>query len=122
MDLSGCYPEDWREITFSTIFLTSLVNQMLKGDFKFGAIEQGRVKDFLDKVFERDAKGKGVVKMEVKGRWREWLSSIESEESRRQHLLAFQDFCLDLLEEGCGKIPPDEKADPRFVKELLIRK
>ena len=122
MDLSGCYPEDWREITLSTIFLTSLANQMLKGSFQFEAIEQARVKDFLYRIFDRDAQGKGVIRMEVKGRMREWLSSMESEESRRQHLLAFQDFCLDLLEEGYGKIPAEEKADPRFVKGLLIRK
>jgi len=122
MDLSGCFPEDWREITLSTIFLTSLANQMLKGSFQFEAIEQARVKDFLYRIFDRDAQGKGVIRMEVKGRMREWLSSMESEESRRQHLLAFQDFCLDLLEEGYGKIPAEEKADPRFVKGLLIRK
>jgi hypothetical protein len=122
MDLSSCYPEDWREITVSTIFLTSLAHQMLKGSFQFEAIEQTGVKDFLNRVFDRDTQGKGVIRMEVKVRLREWLSSMESEESRRQHLLAFQDFCLDLLEEGYGKIPPEEKADPRFVKGLLIRK
>ncbi len=60
--------------------------------------------------------------MEVKERVRDWLISIEGEESRREHLLAFQDFCLDLLEEGYGRIPPEERADPRFVKGLLIRK
>jgi hypothetical protein len=122
LDLSGCYPEDWREITLSTIFLTSLANQMLKGTFQFEAIEQARVKNFLSGVFEKDSQGKGVIRMEVKERLREWLSSMESEDSRRQHLLAFQDFCFDLLEEGYGKVPPEEKVDPRFVKGLLIRK
>ncbi len=122
MDLSGCYPEDYREVTLSTIFLTSLANHMLNGSFQFEAVEQARLKDFLDRVFERDAEGKGVIRMEVKEGLREWLSSIESEDSRRQHLLAFQDFCLDLLEEGYGKIPLDEKADPRFVKGILVRK
>ena len=122
LDLSGCYPEDWREITLSTIFLTCLANQVLKGAFQFEAIEQTRLGDFLDTVFERDAQGKGVIRMEVKGRLREWLSSVESEDSKRQHLLAFQDFCLDLFEEGYGKISPEEKVDPRFVKGLLIRK
>ena len=46
----------------------------------------------------------------------------EREELKRQHLLAFQDFCLDLLEAEYGKIPPQEKIDPRFVKGLLLRK
>jgi hypothetical protein len=121
LDLSGSYPEDWREITLSTVFLTSLANHLLRGSFQFEAIEQARVKDFLYEVFERDAQGKGGIRMEVKERLREWLLLIESEESTRQDLLAFQDFCLDLLEEGYGKIPPDEKVDPRFVKGLLIR-
>jgi hypothetical protein len=122
MDLSGCYPDDWREMTLSVIFLTSMANQILKGTFQFEAIGQAQVKDFLSRVFERDAQGKGVMKMEIKNGLRNWLDSIECEEARRQHLLAFQDFCLDLFEEEYGKIPPGEEADPRFVKGLLIRK
>jgi hypothetical protein len=122
MDLSGCYPDDWREITLSTIFLTSMANQIFNGTFQFEAIGQAQVKDYLYRVFERDAQGKGVIKMEVKNGLREWLHSIEREEMKQQHLLAFQDFCLDLLEVQYGKIPPGEDVDPRFVKGLLIRK
>jgi hypothetical protein len=122
LDLSGCYPEEWREITLSAIFLTSLANQILKGTFQFEAIEQGQVKDFLYRVFERDAQGKGVIRMEIKDGVRDWLCSNEKDEFKRQHLLAFRDFCLDLFEEEYGKIPPEEKVDPRFVKGLLIRK
>ncbi len=122
MDLSGCTPEDWREITLSAVFLTSLGNQILKGAFQFEAIGQVGVKDFLHRVFESDAQGKGVIKMEVRTGLKDWIYSIEHEEMRRQRLLAFQDFCLDLLEEEYGKIPPEEKIDPRFVKGLLIRK
>jgi len=121
MDLSGCYPDDWREITLSAIFLTSMANQMLKGTFQFEAIGQAQVKDFLYRVFERNAQGKGVIKMEIKDGVRGWLCSIEKDEFKRQHLLAFQDFCLDLFEEEYGKIPPEEMVDPRFVKGLLIR-
>ena len=78
------------------------------------------MKDFLFRVFERDVRGKGVIKMEVKNGLRDWLTSTEHEELKRRHLLAFQDFCLDLLEEGFGKTPPEEKIDPRFMKGLLI--
>jgi hypothetical protein len=122
MDLSGCYPDDWREITLSTIFLTSMSNQILKGTFQFEAIGQARVKDLLSRIFERDDQGKGVVKVEVKKGLRDWLHSIEGEELKQQHLLAFQDFCLDLFEVQYGKIPPGEQVDPRFVKGLLVRK
>ncbi len=52
---------------------------------------------------------------------REWFESIEGDENRRQHLKAFGDFCLDLLEEEYGGIPPWEEINPRFVKGLLIR-
>ncbi len=74
MDLSGCYPDDWREMTLSTIFLTSMANQILKGTFQFEAIGQAQVKDFLTRVFERDAQGKGVIKVEVKNGLRDWLA------------------------------------------------
>ena len=122
MDLSGCYPDDWGEITLSAIFLTSMANQILKGTFQFEAIEQTQMKDYLYRVFEKDAQGKGVIKVEVKNGLRNWLSPIEGEELKRQHLLAFQDFCFDLFEIQYGKIPPGEEVDPRFVKGLLIRK
>ncbi len=122
MDLSGCYPDDWREMTLSTIFLTSLANQILKGRFQFEAIGQAQVKDFLSRVFDRDTQGKGVIQVEVKNGLRDWLRSVEGEELKRQHLLAFQDFCLDLFQVQYGKVPPGEKVDPRFAKGLLIRK
>ncbi len=122
MDLSGCYPDDWREISLSTIFLTSMSNQILTGTFQFEAIGRAQVKDCLTRVFERDAQGKGVIKVEVKNGLRNWLHSIEGEELKRQHLLAFQDFCFDLFEVQYGKMPPGEEVDPRFVKGLLIRK
>ena len=122
MDLSSCYPDDWREMTLSTIFLTSMANQILEGRFQFEAIGQARVKDYLSRVFERDDQGKGVIKVEVKNGLRDWLHSIEGEELKRQHLLAFQDFCLDLFEVQYGKVPSGEEVDPRYVKGLLIRK
>ena len=122
IDLSGCYPDDWREITLSAIFLTSLANQILKGTFQFEAIVQAQVKDFLSRILERDGTGKGVIKVEVKNGLRDWLHSVEGEELKQQHLLAFQDFCLDLFEVQYGNIPPGEEVDPRFVKGLLIRK
>jgi hypothetical protein len=121
MDLKGCHPEEWREITFSAIFLTALANQILKGTFQFEAIERARVKDLFSHTFERDEQGKGTAKMEIRTGLREWLDSIEGEENKRQHLYAFSDFCLDLLGEQYGRIPPEEEIDPRFVKGLLIR-
>jgi hypothetical protein len=78
------------------------------------------VKDFLYHVFEKGAQGKGVIKVEIKKRIREWSESVESDNKKREHILAFWDFCFDLLEEEYGKITPEEKIDPRFVKGLLI--
>ena len=121
MDWSGCHPEKWEEITLSTIFLTSLANQILRGTFQFEPIEQARVKDLLYKVFERDGQGRGVIKGEVRVGLKEWLSSIEDDPQRREHLVAFLDFCLDLFEKEFGKVLPEEEIDPRFVKGLLIR-
>jgi hypothetical protein len=122
LNLTDCQPEDWREITLSMIFLTSFANQILQGAFRFEAIAQAQVKDFIGRIFERDSEGKGVIKMETKQGVKNWLSSNEEDALKRQHLLAFQDFCLDLFEEEYGKIPPAETVDPRFVKGLLIRK
>jgi hypothetical protein len=49
------------------------------------------------------------------------LIEDQSDENKRDYLLAFKDFCLDLFEEEFGRIPPEEDIDPRFVKGLLIR-
>jgi len=121
MDWSGCYPEKWGEITFSTIFLTSLANQILRGTFQLEPIEQAQVKDLLYKVFERDGQGRGVIKREVRVGLKQWLGSIEDDPQRREHLVSSLDFCLDLFEKEFGKVLPEEEIDPRFVKGLLIR-
>jgi hypothetical protein len=120
IDLSGCHPDKWQEITLSTLFLTALANQILQGRFHFEAIERARLNDLLSYLFERDTHGKGAIRMDIRNRLREGLSSMENDPQRREHLLAFQDFCLDLFEESFGKIPPGEETDPRFVKGLLI--
>jgi hypothetical protein len=121
MDLTNCHPEEWKEITFSTIFLTSFANQVLHGTFRFEAIDRAHLKDLFSRIFERDAQGKGVMQMEIRSRVREWVDSIENDGQKAKHLMAFWDFCLDLLEEDYGRIPPGEEIDPRFVKGPLIR-
>ena len=121
-DLSGSHPGRWQEITLSTIFLTALANQVLLGAFKFEPIEKVRLKDLFAHLFERDVQGKGVIRMDLRDRLREGLSSMESDPHKREHLVEFQDFCLKLFEEAFGKVPPGEEIDPRFVKGLLIRK
>jgi len=120
MDLSNCHPEAWREITLSTLFLTGLANQVLLGVFQFKPIQKSQLRDVFSHFFRED-QGKGVVKMELRNGLRKWLHSIENDPQRSEHLVAFQDFCLDLFEETFGKIPPEEEVDPRFVKGLLIR-
>jgi hypothetical protein len=121
LDLTDCRPGSWQEITLSTIFLTALANQILNGTFQFKALEKARLKELISSVFERDGQAKGVIKMEIKNRLRDWLSSMEADEDKRHHLLAFKDFCLDLFEEEFGRAPQEEEIDPRFVKGLLIR-
>ncbi len=43
-----------------------------------------------------------------------------SDELKRQHLLAFRDFCLDLLEDGYGDFPPEKEIDDRSAKYLCL--
>lgn len=120
LDLGLCIPKEWRGITLSTIFLTSLANQILHGAFRFEAIDGTQLRHLLSLIFERDEQGKGAVRMEVKRGMREWFDSFESDEEKRQHFLAFSDFCCDLFEEEYGKIPEEGEIDPRFVKGLLV--
>jgi len=121
MDLSGCTPGSWRGLTFSTLFLTSLANGVLRGSFHVEPIEKQELKAVLSYLFERDENGKGRVSMELKHRLREWVDSTEKDEQKRHHLLAFWDFCCDLLEEEYGNIASAEEIDLRFVKGLMIR-
>jgi hypothetical protein len=111
-----------QEVTLSTLFLTSWANQTLKGTFQVEPIESGQLKNLFSQIIEKDEQGKGVIKMEMKKRLEDALCSMEPDENRRFHLLAFKDFCVDLFEEECGRIRPEEEIDPRFVKCLLIRK
>ncbi len=60
--------------------------------------------------------------MEIEEGIKEWIDSLSGDPNRREHLLAFWDFCRDLFEEQYGAIPPGQEADPRFVKGLLVCK
>ncbi len=111
-----------QEVTLSTLFLTGWANQIVKGRFQFEPVESVQLKDLLSRIFEKDGQGKGVIKMEIKNGLKGALCSMEADENRRIHLLAFKDFCLDLFEEEFGRIPPEEEIDPRYVKGLLMRK
>jgi len=110
-----------QEVTLSTIFLTAWANQALKGTFQFEPIERDQLKNLFSRIFEKDGQGKGVIKMEIKNGLKNALCSMEADENRRFHLLAFKDFCLDLFEEEFGRIPSEQEIDPRFIKGLLIR-
>jgi len=59
--------------------------------------------------------------MEIRKGLKSFLSSIEDDETKRQHLVAFRDFCLDLLEERYGRISSEEEIDPQLGKRLPIR-
>ncbi|MCX8117871.1 MAG: DUF6178 family protein [Desulfobacterota bacterium] len=121
MDLSGCLPERWEEITLSTILLTALANQILQARFQFEPVERGRLGELLAYLFERDAGGEGILKGEVRHGLVHFLQSVNPNPQEGPHLADFLDFSLNLLQEGFGKIPAGEEIDPRFVKGLLIR-
>ena len=120
------YPQQLKdldqEVTLSTLFLTGLANQILKGKFQFEPIGGAQLKDLFSRIFEKNGQGKGVIKMEIKNGLIDAVGSMEADENRRIHILAFKDFCLDLFEEEFGRIPPEEEIEPRYVKGLLIRK
>jgi hypothetical protein len=120
MDLSRCHPERWEEITLSMVFLTSLSNQILRGVFQFEAIPKAQLRELLSRLIERDTQGRGVVRMEIKSELMGWSMSMEKDKKRQDHLHAFLDFCLDLLEEEYGRMSPEDEVDPRFVRGLLI--
>jgi len=48
------------------------------------------------------------------------LNSPEDNEIKHQHLLAFCDFCRDLLEEKYGVMAPDAEFNTKSVKGLLV--
>ncbi len=58
--------------------------------------------------------------MEVR-RMPEETAAFKESGRNREDLLAFWDFCLDLLESEYGRIPPSEEIDPRFAQGLIIR-
>ncbi len=59
--------------------------------------------------------------MEIRKALENILSSIEDEETRRQELLAFRDFCRDLQEEF-GMPKPDKEPNAESVKRLLVHR
>lgn len=119
-DLTCCYPGRWKELTLSTIFLTSFTNRLLTGVFEFEAIQRARLQEYLTHIFEKSSDGNRVVKAEIGAGLRDWVKSIEEDETRQKHMFAFFQFSMDLLEQEYGKIPPEEEIDPRYTRGLLV--
>ena len=121
LNLTDCHPQDWHEIPFSTLFLTALANLILKGNFHVEPIARDNLKQLFMQVFEKNDQGQEVIRMQIRSDLTHWVKTNETDEQRRQDLLAFWDFCFDLLEGEYGRIPQKEDIDPRFVKGLIIR-
>jgi hypothetical protein len=113
--------EGENDISLSTFFLTALANRVLNGRFEIEAIDKNRLQDLFSIIFEKDEQGRGRLRMGIRRDMTEWLESTEEDERKRQHLRAFWDFCVDVLEGDVGRIPPGEEIDPRFVRGLLVR-
>jgi hypothetical protein len=113
--------EGENDIPLSTFFLTALANRVLNGRFEIEAIDKNRLQDLFSIIFEKDEQGRGRLRMGIRRDMTEWLESTEEDERKRQHLRAFWDFCVDVLEGDVGRIPPGEEIDPRFVRGLLVR-
>ena len=122
LNLTDCHPSDWHEISFSTLFLTALANLILRGSFHVEPIESENLEQLFIRIFEKNDQGQEVIRMQIRSDLTHWLKTNETDEQRHQDLLAFWDFCFDLLEGEYGRIPQKEKIDPRFVKGLIIRK
>jgi hypothetical protein len=110
-----------KDIPLSTFFLTATANRVLNGRFEMKAIDKSRLKELFSIMFEQDEQRRGKLRMEIRQDVSEWLeSTVEDDERKRQHLLAFWDFCKDVLEGDFGRIPPGQDVDPRFVRALVI--
>jgi hypothetical protein len=121
MDLADCVPEDKDSVSLSMLFNTALANRVLYGRFFIQPIDRDRLADVVSLLFERDERGNGRIRMDIR-RVVEETTLSEANAEKTEHLLAFWDFCLDLLEAEYGRIPASEEIDPRFVQSLLVRK
>jgi hypothetical protein len=120
-DWSACHPCHWQEITLSTIFLTTLGNGILNGNFRFEAIDRKHLPSFLHHFFEGSPGGPRRVKNEVKNAVSQWLASAAKGQKRRHSLERFAEYSFQVLEENFGGIPPDGLGEPKFTKGLSIR-
>ncbi|RLB06643.1 MAG: hypothetical protein DRG50_05105 [Deltaproteobacteria bacterium] len=123
-DLEGCHPRDWREITLSTITLTSFANQILKARFEFSPLRQQEVKSFLIRSLEEDGKGGVLPKLredfvlEAKAYLNRLMKGCPENEKERAWM--FWQRCLEELKEEFGYLDITRRIDPRFTKGLLI--
>jgi hypothetical protein len=121
MDFRNCHPNRWQEITLSTIFLTSLGNQVLRNIFLFDPIEETQLSILLSSLLEKGDAGPQIVKREFRDWANELVISATKEGKKRLSIQRFWDFCFGILEEEFGRIPPEERIDLRFIKGFLIR-
>jgi len=121
IDFQNCHPNRWQEITLSTIFLTSLANQILRNMFLFEPIQRTQLSILVSSLFEKGDEGQPIVRRELRNWADQFVKSDTREGKRRLSIWRFWDFCFATLEEEYGRITPGKGIDLRFIKGFLVR-
>jgi hypothetical protein len=109
LDLAGCVPEDRDDVTLSDLFLTSLANRLLGGEFQPRPIPRRQLAALQPLVC-----GDRKVHQALRDENRNWLDSLVPGAG------SFGDYCLDVWQEEFCALTADE-LDPRFFGGLIMR-
>ncbi len=123
VDLEGCHPDSWEEITFKTLTLTALAHKEETGEFRFAPLPREGLRRFLEKALEvREGRTRPTLRGEflegIKAFYEEILSPLAPHE--RDRIMGFVKEALADLAEEFGGLDLSRPIDPRFVRFIVV--
>lgn len=124
MDLEGCHPERFKEVTFKTITITSLARWSTGGTLRFEALSPEELKAFLQRALKTEGQRlkpelKEGFRQEVEALFEDLLAPL-SEADRNRAKGFLEEILRDLVAEF-GHLDLSRPLDPRFLRWVLVR-
>jgi len=124
MDLQGCHPERFKEVTFKTITVTSLARWATGGTLRFEPLSSEELKAFLRKALKAEGQRlrpelKEGFRREVEALFEDLLAPLS--EADRNGARGFLEGVLRDLVAEFGHLDLSRPLDPRFLRWVLVR-
>ncbi|RLA86177.1 MAG: hypothetical protein DRG31_01025 [Deltaproteobacteria bacterium] len=123
IDLKGCHPSSFQDLTFKALTLTALAQRERKGEFRFLPLPLSELKPFLQGAFpiKGNRTGEELRKEFIDRVW-EFVKGLSDREPKMaEYIRRFFREALEDLRNEYGDVDLSAPLDPRFLRLLVLK-